>query len=44
MTCWFLLPLATSSAGWVLVTLLTYGQVIGSKAKTALSEVTARRD
>jgi hypothetical protein len=26
----------------VLVTLLNYGQVMGSKAKTALSEVTAR--
>jgi formate/nitrite transporter FocA (FNT family) len=42
----FLLPttLGNIVGGVVLVTLLNYGQVMGSKAKTALSGVTDRRD
>jgi formate/nitrite transporter FocA (FNT family) len=42
----FLVPttLGNIVGGVVLVTLLNYEQVMGSKAKTALSEVTARRD
>ena len=42
----FLVPttLGNIVGGVVLVTLLNYGQVMGSEAMTALSEVTTRRD